>query len=81
MKKMNSLKGAFQKMNTDSVTVLQGTVISIDPTEIQMQGDKKHIISEEILCIPKHIGKLEKGDVAYLLSHNKGKQYFVLGRD
>lgn len=78
---MNSLKEAFQKMNTDSVTVLQGTVISVSPLEIQMQGNEKHIISGEILCIPKHIGVLGNGDVVYLLSHNKGKQYFALGRD
>jgi len=56
---MNSIKEAFQKINTDSTEVLQGTVISTGPLEIQMEGDEKHIVSEEVTYVPEHLRDYE----------------------
>ena len=45
---MNSIKEAFQRLNTDGAEVLRGTVVSAEPLEIQMEGDKKHIVSGKV---------------------------------
>lgn len=77
---MNSLKEAFQKINTGGMEMLQGTVIKVGPLEIQMAGDDKYIISEGVTKIPKHVGNLAKGDEVYILSSGMGKQFLVVGR-
>lgn len=77
---MNSLKEAFQKINTGGMEILQGTVIKASPLEIQMAGDDKYIISEDVTKIPKHVGTLVKGDEVYILSSGMGKQFLVVGR-
>lgn len=77
---MNSLKEAFQKINTGGMEILQGTVIKASPLEIQMAGDDKYIISEDVTKIPKHVGTLVKGDEVYILSSSMGKQFLVVGR-
>lgn len=77
---MNSLKEAFQKINTGGVDVLQGTVIRAAPLEIQMAGDDKHIISDGVTKIPQHVGTLKKGDEVYIISSGMGKQFLVVGR-
>lgn len=77
---MNSLKEAFQKINTGGMEILQGTVIKAGPLEIQMTGDDKYIISEDVTKIPKHVGDLTKGDEVYILSSGMGKQFLVVGR-
>lgn len=77
---MNSLKEAFQQINTGGMEVLQGKVIQENPLEIQMAGDEKYIISEEVTKIPQHVKNLAKGDEVYILTSGMGKQFFVLGR-
>ncbi len=77
---MNSLKEAFQKINTGGMEILQGTVIKTGLLEIQMAGDDKYIISEDVTKIPKHVGTLAKGDEVYILSSDMGKQFLVIGR-
>ena len=77
---MNSLKEAFQKINTGGAEVLQGTVIRAAPLEIQMAGDDKYIISGDVAKIPQHVGTLKKGDEVYILSSGMGKQFLIVGR-
>lgn len=77
---MNSLKEAFQKINTGGVDVLQGTVIRAAPLEIQMAGDDKYIISGDVTKIPQHVGSLKKSDEVYIISSGMGKQFLVVGR-
>lgn len=77
---MNSLKEAFQKINTGGTELLQGIIISQNPLEIQMAGDEKYIISGDVTKIPQHVGELEKGDEVYILASGMGKQFLVVGR-
>lgn len=77
---MNSLKEAFQKINTGGAEVLQGTVIRDIPLEIKMAGDDRYIISGDVTKIPQHVGTLKKGDEVYILSSGMGKQFLVVGR-
>lgn len=51
----NSLKEAFQSMIPDTVNVIQGKVISSLPLKIQVINDDKLILSENILCLPRHL--------------------------
>lgn len=56
---MNSLKEAFQKINTGGIEVLQGKVVQEKPLEIQMAGDDKYIISEEVTAVPEYLRNYE----------------------
>ena len=56
---MNSIKEAFQSLNTDGAEVLLGTVVSAEPLEIQMEGDKKHIVSGKVTYVPEHLRDYE----------------------
>lgn len=56
---MNSLKEAFQQINTRGTEVLYGKVIQEKPLEIQMAGDDKYIISEEVTAVPEHLRDYE----------------------
>lgn len=67
-----SLKGLFQKMIPDSVGVIRGKVVSASPLKIQVVNDDKLLLSENLLCVPRHlsnytaacsISKGEKGSV------------------
>jgi hypothetical protein len=77
---MTSIKEAFQQINTGGTDVLQGTVIKVSPLEIQITGDDKYIISNEVTKVPQHVKNLVKGDEVYILASGMGKQFFVLGR-
>lgn len=50
-----SLKEAFQGLIPDSVGVIQGKVISAAPLQIQALNDDKLILSQNILCLPRHL--------------------------
>lgn len=50
-----SLKQLFQGMIKDDVEVLQGIVKSVNPLKIQIEGDEKLTIGENITYIPRHL--------------------------
>lgn len=50
-----SLKEAFQGLVPDGAGVIQGEVISASPLKIQVKNDDKLILSENILCLPRHL--------------------------
>ncbi len=50
-----SLKQLFQGMIKDDVEVLRGIVKSVNPLKIQIEGDEKLTIGENITYIPWHL--------------------------
>ena len=50
-----SLKGLIQGMTPSSMAVELGTVISESPLKIQVINDDKLILSENLLCVPRHL--------------------------
>ena len=50
-----SLKGLFQEMIPESVGVVRGKVVSASPLKIQVINDDKLLLSENLLCVPKHL--------------------------
>lgn len=50
-----SLKQLIQGMVGDGVQVLQGIVKSASPLKIQMSGDEKQIIGQNITYVPRHL--------------------------
>ena len=88
---MNSLKEAFQQINTGNMEVLQGKVIQENPLEIQMAGDEKYIVSEEVTAVPEHLrnyettvvmpsdtGKFFSGKITVKNALKKGDDVYVL---
>lgn len=53
VKNATSLKGAIQALSPEQIRLLQGTVISEDPLQIQAAGDDKLIIPEALLIVPE----------------------------
>ena len=54
-----SLKAMIQTLTGNDTGALQGTVISTDPLRIQMLNDDKHIITENIIIVPRHLTDYE----------------------
>ena len=54
-----SLKAMIQTLTETDTGTLQGTVISINPLRIQMLNDDKHIITENIIIVPRHLTDYE----------------------
>jgi hypothetical protein len=50
-----SLKELFQGMIPESTTVLRGRVTQAAPLKIQVLGDDKLILHENIICLPRHL--------------------------
>lgn len=50
-----SLKGLFQGMIPESVNVVMGKVVSASPLKIQVVNDDKLLLSENLICVPRHL--------------------------
>lgn len=50
-----SLKGLFQSLQIKEMDILRGVVVSESPLKIQVMGDEKLILSENIICLPRHL--------------------------
>jgi len=50
-----SLKGLFQSLCPQDVTVIIGRVVSDSPLSIQAVNDAKLTLHENLLCLPKHL--------------------------
>ncbi|WP_195985385.1 DUF2577 family protein [Clostridium sp. D33t1_170424_F3] len=50
-----SLKQLFQQMVPEAVEVLRGTVISASPLKIQVENDDKLVLTQNIICLPRHL--------------------------
>lgn len=55
----NSLKQILQDMMPVSLEVIRGVVISENPLKIQVINDEKMIISENIMCLPRHLSSYQ----------------------
>lgn len=51
----SSIKGLFQEMIPESVTVVMGKVVSASPLKIQVINDDKLVLPENLLCVPRHL--------------------------
>ena len=50
-----SLKQLFQQMIPEAIEILRGTVISASPLKIQVENDEKLVLSQNIVCLPRHL--------------------------
>ena len=50
-----SLKQMLQDMIVSDMEIIQGKVISASPLKIQVVNDEKMVISENIMCLPRHL--------------------------
>ncbi len=50
-----SLKGIIQTLSPTELEILQGVVISEAPLRIQMLNDNKHVITENLIIVPRHL--------------------------
>nr|DAL85211.1 MAG TPA: Protein of unknown function (DUF2577) [Caudoviricetes sp.] len=50
-----SVKQLFQGMVPEAMEVLQGKVISASPLKIQVVNDEKLVLTENIICLPRHL--------------------------
>lgn len=50
-----SLKGLIQGMIPDSMGVIMGKVVSASPLKIQVINDDKLLLSENLICVPRHL--------------------------
>jgi len=50
-----SLKGIIQSLQIKDMDIVKGVVISESPLKIQVMGDDKLILTENIICLPKHL--------------------------
>jgi hypothetical protein len=55
MPEPTSLKQLFQTMAPDGAGIIQGRVVSAEPLKIQAVNDEKLTLTENLLCIPKHL--------------------------
>lgn len=76
---VTSLKQAFQGMVNADVIIQEAKVTNANAIEIVPLNDEKIILDENDLFLPEHI-KIETGDIVYILTCNKGENYFVLGK-
>lgn len=76
---VTSLKQAFQGMVNADVIVQEAKVTNANTIEIVPLNDERIILDEDDLFLPEHI-KIETGDIVYILTCNKGENYFVLGK-
>lgn len=51
----NSIKGLFQGLVPDPGGVVQGTVTSVSPLNIKIEGDDKLVLTETTLIVPRHL--------------------------
>ena len=51
----NSIKGLFQGLVPDPGGVVQGTVKSVSPLEITVEGDDKLVLTSTTLIVPRHL--------------------------
>ena len=50
-----SLKGIIQSLHIKDMDIVKGVVISESPLEIRVMGDEKLILTENIICLPRHL--------------------------
>lgn len=50
-----SVKQLFQGMVPEAMEILQGKVISASPLKIQVVNDEKLVLTENIICLPRHL--------------------------
>ena len=50
-----SLKSIIQSLQIKDMDIMRGIVISEKPVKIQIMGDEKLILNENIICVPKHL--------------------------
>ena len=50
-----SVKQLFQGMVPEALEILQGKVVSEKPLKIQILNDEKLVLSENIICLPRHL--------------------------
>ena len=55
IKEPTSIKEMFQGMIPDSMGVVRGKVVSAAPLKIQVVNDDKLILSENLICVPRHL--------------------------
>ncbi len=53
--KPTSLKGLIQSLQIKDMDIIQGIVISENPLKIQVIGDEKLILTQNIICLPRHL--------------------------
>ena len=81
---MNSLKEAFQQINTGGMEVLQGKVIQENPLEIQMAGEEVTAVPEHLrnyettVVMPSDTGKFFSGKITVKNALKKGDEVYVL---
>ena len=52
---ITSLKGVIQSLQIKNMDILKGVVTAESPLEIQVMGDDKLILTESVICLPKHL--------------------------
>lgn len=55
MSQQTSLKGLLQGMQTGSMEILEGVVISIEPLQIKLVNNEKMILDSDITTVPRHL--------------------------
>lgn len=50
-----SVKQLFQGMVPEAMEILQGKVTSASPLKIQVVNDEKLVLTENIICLPRHL--------------------------
>ena len=55
MDRPESLKGLFQGMIPEQCGIVQGTVLSTEPLEIQITGDEKLLVHATSVIVPKRL--------------------------
>ena len=55
IKEPTSIKEMFQGMIPDSMGVVRGKVVSAAPLKIQVVNDDKLLLSENLICVPRHL--------------------------
>jgi len=55
MQEPTSLKQLIQEMTPEAMEIIQGRVVSASPLKIQAINDDKLILTENIICLPRHL--------------------------
>lgn len=55
IKEPTSIKEILQGMIPDSMGVVRGKVVSSSPLKIQVVNDDKLLLSENLICVPRHL--------------------------
>lgn len=57
IKEPTSIKEMLQGMIPDSMGVVRGKVVSASPLKIQVVNDDKLLLSENLICVPRHLSE------------------------